>query len=50
MRILNNLTKIAMAIAAAATMQSCLKDDGISYSELIPNAVVTIKPGKQDRQ
>lgn len=48
MRILNNLTKIALTIAAAATMQSCLKDDGISYSELIPNAVVTIKPVAQN--
>lgn len=35
---------LAAAMLAAASLQSCLKDDGPSYSELVPNAVVTVKP------
>ena len=34
----------AAALLAAASLQSCLKDDGPSYSDLVPNAVVTVKP------
>ena len=41
----NNRLLAAAAIAAsAASLFSCMKDDGISYSDVIPNAVVTVKP------
>lgn len=35
---------IAAVLGAAVSMQSCTKDDGFSYEDLIPNAVVTVKP------
>ena len=35
----------AAAIAAAVSFQSCLKDDGgLKYEDVVPNAVVTVKP------
>ena len=41
----NNRLFAAAAIAVtAASLISCLKDDGISYSDVVPNAVVTVKP------
>lgn len=34
----------AAALTAALSFQSCTKDDGISYADIVPNAVVTVKP------
>lgn len=38
------LITIAAAAAAACTLQSCLKNSGNDWDELVPNAVVTVKP------
>lgn len=40
----NRLLAVAAIAASAASLLSCMKDDGVSYSDVIPNAVVTVKP------